>query len=292
VTLSNLGNLINRQRWLEPAEKVLAAIAGATVNQASQPVRNFLHGTWLRHPLHSVVTDLPVGAWSVAAVLDCLECLDRRQRYTPGSDAAVGIGLLGALVAAASGLCDWDKTDPPARRVGVLHALFNLSATACYSVSWLQRRRGNRAEAMASGMIGFLLITAGTYLGGYLSYEERIGVDHAQRGEGPKNWTPVMAETELSESQPRRVSAEGIDILLVKLNGRLFAIGEKCAHLGGPLAEGELEGNAVVCPWHGSRFSLEDGRVLDGPALYPQSCYEARVREGQIEVRGAEASSR
>ena len=127
---------------------------------------------------------------------------------------------------------------------------------------------------------------AGTYLGGHLSYDERIGVDHAQRN-APEGWSPVLAEGDLPDLQPRRVSVQGVDILLVKRNGRIFALGEKCAHLGGPLAEGRLDGDSMVCPWHGSRFALENGRVLDGPAIYAQPCYETRVREGQIEVRPA-----
>jgi nitrite reductase/ring-hydroxylating ferredoxin subunit/uncharacterized membrane protein len=287
---STISNAIDRQPWLEPAEKALGALAAATVNRVGQPVRNFLHGIWLGHPLHAAITDVPVGAWSTAAVLDAIELVSGTESYSPGADTAVGIGLIGAMGAAVSGLCDWSKTDRPARRVGVVHALLNVGAATCYATSWLQRRSGNRQGGIASAMTGFLLVLAGTYLGGHLSYAERIGVDHAQRA-APEGWSPVMAESDLPEAQLRRAQVHGVDILLVKHNGRIFALGEKCAHLGGPLAEGKLEGGTVVCPWHGSRFSLEDGRVIDGPAVYAQPCYEARVHDGQIEVRAA-ASSR
>jgi nitrite reductase/ring-hydroxylating ferredoxin subunit len=117
-----------------------------------------------------------------------------------------------------------------------------------------------------------------------LSYDERIGVDHAQR-DAPGEWSPVMAETDLPEAELRRVQVRGVSILLLKRGGQIFALGEKCSHLGGPLAEGKLDGDSVVCPWHGSRFGLEDGRVIDGPAVYAQPCFEARVHDGQIEVR-------
>ncbi|MBV9489685.1 MAG: Rieske 2Fe-2S domain-containing protein [Verrucomicrobia bacterium] len=282
---STLTNLIDRQPWLEPADRALGAVAAATLDRVGQPVRNFLHGTWLGHPLHSAITDVPVGAWSTAAVLDGIELLGHTERFAPGADAAVGVGLLGALGAAASGLCDWSRTDRPARRVGVLHALINISTLACYATSWWQRRSGDRRGGMVSGMTGFLLLLAGTYLGGHLSYDERIGVDHAQRSEGPEDWASVMPEADLPEGQLRRASVQGTDILLVKRNGRVFALGEKCAHLGGPLAEGKIENGSVICPWHGSRFALEDGRVLDGPALVGQPCYEARVHDGQIEIK-------
>ena len=67
------------------------------------------------------------------------------------------------------------------------------------------------------------------------------------------------------------------------------ALAHSCAHLGGPLSEGTLKDGSVVCPWHGSEFALEDGRVLNGPATEPQPCFDVREREGHIELR---ASSR
>ncbi|MGH8064460.1 MAG: Rieske (2Fe-2S) protein [Candidatus Entotheonellia bacterium] len=55
-----------------------------------------------------------------------------------------------------------------------------------------------------------------------------------------------------------------------------------------PLAEGKLEDCSVICPWHGSRFALDSGRVLEGPATFPQPCFETRVQDGHIEVRAAQ----
>src|SRR5215210_794060 len=130
---STVGNLIDRQKWLAPVDTALGAVAGATVKAAGQPVQNFLHGTWLGHPLHSAITDIPVGAWTAAAVLDLVEVFGETDEYAAGADAAVGIGLVSALGAAASGLCDWQHTDRPARRAGALHALCNISATVCYA---------------------------------------------------------------------------------------------------------------------------------------------------------------
>ena len=60
---------------------------------------------------------------------------------------------------------------------------------------------------------------------------------------------------------------------------------ETCSHFSGPLSGGKLLGESIVCPYHGSRFALDDGRVLDGPAVHPQPCLKVRVRNGQIEVR-------
>lgn len=73
--------------------------------------------------------------------------------------------------------------------------------------------------------------------------------------------------------------------MLVRRGDRIFAMAETCSHFSGPLSEGKLVGNSIVCPWHASRFALEDGRVLDGPAVHPQPCLQVRVQNGQIEIR-------
>lgn len=288
---TEIGNLIERQTWLEPVENTLQTVAEATLKPAGQGVRDFLHGTWLGHPLHPAISDLPIGAWSTAALFDVIDSFTGEETYAEAADLAVKVGVVTAVGVATAGLCDWHKIgEGPARRAGALHALFNSGALLCYIASWVQRRGGHRPAGVATGLAGLALVLAGAWLGGHMSYAERIGVDHAQRG-GPEEWTPVLAHADLPESLPRKVSAHGIDILLVKRNGRVFAIGEKCAHLRGPLSEGKLEGDTVVCPWHGSRFSLETGEVVDGPAVYGQSCFEARTVGEQIEVRVRRAES-
>ena len=85
-----------------------------------------------------------------------------------------------------------------------------------------------------------------------------------------------------------RVELEGDAILLTRsIDGELCAIANVCSHFGGPLAEGERDGDVVVCPWHGSRFELCSGKVLGGPAVFPQPRFEARARDGKIELRRA-----
>ncbi len=83
-----------------------------------------------------------------------------------------------------------------------------------------------------------------------------------------------------------RVDVADTAVVLVRLNGQIHAIANTCSHLGGPLNEGKLEGDTIVCPWHGSRFCLTDGKVEGGPAVYDARVFDVRVRDGQIEVRG------
>jgi nitrite reductase/ring-hydroxylating ferredoxin subunit/uncharacterized membrane protein len=280
---SILGKIIDQQKWLEPADKTMSAVAEATLKPAGQATRNFLHGTWFGHPLHPALIDIPLGAWSVTTFLDIYELSSGDDSFARGADAALRIGLVASLGAAASGLNDWQYTNRPARRVGVVHALLNIGAMVLFFTSWLQRKRGARESGIGTGILAWIVSMTAAYVGGYLVYDQRVGVDHAQR-DGPEKWTPVMTEDDLVENTLHRVSADGVDILLVKKDGRIFAIGEKCAHLSGPLSEGKLEGNTVVCPWHGSQFSLADGNVINGPAVFRQPCFDARVHDGKIEV--------
>jgi nitrite reductase/ring-hydroxylating ferredoxin subunit len=136
--------------------------------------------------------------------------------------------------------------------------------------------------------LGLLISTTAAYLGGHLVYSEQIGVDHTADQSTPETFVPVLAVAELAENQLRRVHANGMPILLLRQSERIYALGETCAHLGGPLAEGRLDGTSVVCPWHGSRYALENGRVLYGPSAHAQPSFEVRVRNGQIEVRAAD----
>jgi nitrite reductase/ring-hydroxylating ferredoxin subunit len=130
-----------------------------------------------------------------------------------------------------------------------------------------------------------MLATSAAYLGGSLVYRKRVGVDRAPRPEAWSDFVPVLPESDLAEGAPRAVDARGVRVVLVRQGGQVYALANECAHLGGPLAEGCLEGAAVRCPWHGSLFALEDGRVLEGPSTYPQTCFDVRSRGGQIEVR-------
>ncbi len=285
--MDKLGDLISGQKWLEPVEKVLGTVADTLFLKGvpgGEKLRNFFHGTWFGHPLHPVITDVPIGAWTAATALDLYELATGDDSLARGADVAVGIGLIGAAGAALTGLNDWNYTYEKPRRVGALHATINIAATVCYLGSWWQRRQGCRTAGLTSGFAGYALSIAGAYLGGHLVYNERIGVNHAPE-ELPEKFVPVMKESELPEDRMVKADADGVPIFVVRHNGRIFAMAEKCSHLGGPLSEGEFDGETVVCPWHYSKFSIEDGSILVGPATYAQPCFQVRVRDGQIEVK-------
>jgi nitrite reductase/ring-hydroxylating ferredoxin subunit/uncharacterized membrane protein len=282
---------IERQEWMAPVEDALQRAVAAAFKaggNAGRAVKNFLHGTWLGHPLHPALTDVPLGAWTTALVFDTLDAGSRGWPWQTAArrraDDAILVGIVGAVGAALAGLTDWQHTNGTARRTGLAHAALNTVALGLYTGSLVVRRRGSRGAGRSLAVAGFGMVMASAWLGGRLVYRERVGVDHAQREE-PEGFLRALRESELREGQPVRAEIDGLRVVLVKRNGRVYAIGERCSHLGGPLAEGEVRDDSIVCPWHGSRFALADGRVLDGPATMPQPCFETRIRDGFVEVR-------
>lgn len=279
-------DLIERQQWLDAiCDRLQKGVSAAfqAGGDAGRRVRDFLHGTWFGHPLHPALSDVPLGAWATAVVLDAAGTSD--ERLERAADTAIGLGIAGAVGAAVTGLTDWHHTTGADRRVGVGHALLNTAALALYVTSLTLRRRGVRGAGRGLAALGFLVATGAAYLGGTLVYRKRIGVDHAPRPEAWTDFARALSESELPEGTTRAADVRGVRVVLVRRRGQVYALGESCAHLGGPLSEGAVEGDALRCPWHGSLFALEDGRVLEGPSTYPQTCFDVRTRGGQIEVR-------
>jgi nitrite reductase/ring-hydroxylating ferredoxin subunit/uncharacterized membrane protein len=289
MTTREIINSIADQKWIEDStEPLQKAVQGAFVGDAGRDIKKFLHGTWLGHPLHPVLTAIPVGAWTVALALDALEGMSGRKECGSAADLAIGVGLIGAVGSAVTGVTDWSETDGSARRVGLLHGLLNIAATTLYTTSFVMRKRKrSRQSGIAMSMLGYAVASTAAYLGGHLVFGEQIGVDHTATADAgnPKKFTRVMADDELKENKPTRVDANGVAILLVRRKGEIYALTETCPHLGGPLSEGKLVGDAIQCPWHKSELALEDGHVVNGPTAYPARCFDVRVRAGQIEVR-------
>jgi nitrite reductase/ring-hydroxylating ferredoxin subunit/uncharacterized membrane protein len=280
---------MEQQGWLDTVSNKIQPLIQKTFQSSDTgwKVMDFLHGVWLGHPLHAVLTDIPIGAYTAAATMDVLELATGEEAFGAGADAAVALGISGAAGSAVTGLTDWQHTVGHPRRAGMLHALLNTSALALYAASFVCRKQNDRGSGRALSFLGFAATLAAGYLGGHLAYDEKIGVNHAPLAEDlPGKFTPVMAEEDLDEGKLVRADMGDVPVLLLKRDGQIFAIAETCAHLGGPLSEGKLfDDNSVACPWHGSRFSLEDGHLINGPSTYPETCFETRIRNGQIEVR-------
>lgn len=284
---------IESQEWLQPIQEKGAELiknAFAAGGAGGQTAKNALHGVWLGHPLHPAVTDIPVGSWTVAAALDLLE-VRGDSRYQAGADAAVMVGLLGAIPAALSGLTDWSDTHGKPQRVGAMHGFLNMGAAAMYAGSYAARKSQKRGLGRWLGFLGYGLVLASAYLGGELSYSQKIGVNHAPDPEGelPKEFTVAIKEADLTEGKPAKTTVEGTDIFILKSGTKIYAMAEKCSHLSGPLSEGKVEGDSIICPWHGSRFCLKDGHVEDGPATSNQPVLEVKLENGEVLVRAQQS---
>ena len=269
----------------ERIQKLLDKALYAGGSPVAQEIRNFLNGTWLGEPLHVVLKDLPIGAWTVAILFDVLDLTLDRREFALAADTSIAIGLVGAAGAAATGMTDWSDVDPPARRLGLIHGLLNLGGTALFATSLLLRRKRARRSGRIVAGLGYAVIAFAAHLGGKMVYEHRVGVDRTDGQVFPDKFVAVLPESELANDKPTRAMHQGVPILLIRRGNRLFAMAETCSHFSGPLSEGKLEGNSIVCPYHFSRFDLEDGHVLDGPAVHPQPCLDVRTQNGQIEVR-------
>lgn len=281
---------IGRQKALDPPSHGLQHALESTFDRGGalgKLVENALHGTWMGHALHPVLTDIPVGAWTVAQILDLLEGWSGKDEYGPGADMALLIGFLGALGAAATGLTDWKDTNGDERRIGLVHGVFNIGATALYGGSLLARSRGDRGQGRVLAAAGYSAALLGAMLGGDLVYRLGIGVSHAPTPDDLQleDFAPIYASDDLDEGEVARGEAHGVAVALIRQHGRVYALADRCSHLGGPLSDGKLGDGCIECPWHGSQFALEDGKVLQGPATIPQPAFQTRERNGMIEVR-------
>jgi len=286
-----VGN-IEQQEWLKPAEEgIQRFIHKAFQFKGGRQAKNFLHGTWIGHPLHVILTDIPIGAWTTAMVFDALDSMNTRRQYRVAADMAVTLGLVGAVGTAASGLTDWQDVDPPARRIGLVHGLLNVVSVTLFGGSLIARRRGSRTAGRGLAALGYALLMVAARLGGNLVYGQKVGVDHTSSEKLPGQFTAVLSESDLEDGKPVRAEHDGTPLLVVRQGSQIFALAETCSHLGGPLSEGTLDGDTIQCPWHGSRFSIRDGHVVDGPAVHPQPCLEVRIRGGQVELRKSDCRS-
>jgi nitrite reductase/ring-hydroxylating ferredoxin subunit/uncharacterized membrane protein len=248
------------------------------------PVKDALSGTWLGHALHPVLTDVVIGSWTSATMLDLVGGRDGRR----GAERLIAIGIAAYAPTAVTGMTDWADAEPAdegTRRVGLVHAASNSVALTLYSASLVARRRGDHRRGALLGLAGAGVLTAGGFLGGHLAYAQGIGVDQTTFDPGPTDWTEALPAAELGAGQTTTAVVADTPVLLHRAGAELLAIHDRCSHRGCSLATGEIQGRVVQCPCHGSRFSLEDGSILQGPATTPQPAFETRERDGTIEVR-------
>ncbi len=284
-------NLVTRLPWLDKLSNPLQSWVHKLYGQPGSPAyktKDALNGTWLGHPLHPVLVGVPIGAWMGTLILDAAWLNEQDEGVAHGSDLLMWTGLVGAVGSAVTGLTNWVDTDGPERRTGMLHALLNGGATVLNVASALLRLTGWRRTAIACSTTAYAIVFCSAYIGGDLAYSLGIGVNHVVWEGGPEDFVTVMDAKDLPANKLTRVDAAGMPVVLYKDGKQIYALAATCSHLGGPLDEGRCDNGVVHCPWHNSGFSLDDGHVVNSPAVYAQPTFAVRVSNGKIQVRRRE----
>ena len=277
--------MIEKQGWLEPiADRLQSKIAAALDDDGS--IGNILHGTWLGHPLHAVLTDVPIGSWTAAAVFDPLEKTTGSRAMGRTADAAITVGLIGATAAAVTGLAFQGRQRPAAPHRSCARVTEYQAARACYITSLCLRRHHSRHAGRRYAMVGFLFESIGlsrrTF--GLQRKDRRRSYGRLFRA----GFCPGSCEAEYIE---QRAAARSMPMacrsLVVRRGMRIYAIAETCSAPWRAYFRGQVEGYGRRVPmawlllltferWAGS---------LNGPTVHPQPILEVRVRDGRIEVR-------
>jgi nitrite reductase/ring-hydroxylating ferredoxin subunit/uncharacterized membrane protein len=248
-----------------------------------RPITDFLHGVWLGHPLHAVLTDVPIGVLTLVVIFDFFD-----QRVA--SDVCLGFGILTMLAAAVAGLADYSETDEHPRMVATVHGTLMVIALIVFVIS-LVLRLGQAADAsrtvpFALDVIGYLVLALGATVGGEVVYTLGNMVNrHAWRFWGPGKWARLDV-TEIPEGQLVKAKAGSMALVVVRNGETVMALHDQCAHAGGTLSDGSLDGTVVQCPLHASRFDMASGFRRSGPTDYDQPSFEVRrTADGAWEAR-------
>ena len=265
-----------------PAKKLGKAVRNAI---PKGPVKDAVSGTWLGHALHPLITDMVIGPWTSALILDAVGGEDSEK----AADLLIGVGIAASVPTALTGANDWADTevaDDSIRRIGAVHGVLNTTALALFGASLAARRGGSRGRGKLLAAAGGALLAASGHLGGHLSYSQGVGVEQTAFDAGPEDWTETVSAADVREGEPICVRADGTPIMLIRTGGVVHAMHDRCSHRGGSLHEGEIDDGCVTCPLHASVFRLEDGAVERGPAAGPQPTFDVRESSaGTLEVR-------
>jgi nitrite reductase/ring-hydroxylating ferredoxin subunit/uncharacterized membrane protein len=266
-------------RWADPWGSAIQRLSGALLGRA-RPFQDFLNGTWLGHSLHAALSDVPIGAATIAVVLDLVG-------QSAAADVALVVVVLAMLAAALSGAADHLDTYGRERVVTTVHATVMVVALVLLVISLLLRLSGpERGLPIVVSLVAYVLLLAGAWVGGEAVFGRGVVVDrHAWLARDGKEWRSLVV-ADLPEGQPTKASAGDLPLVVVREGDRVRALHATCAHAGGPLAEGSLVDGAIECPWHGSRFDLATGEVRRGPSTHDQPAFEVRPgAAGGYEVR-------
>ena len=133
-----------------------------------------LRGEWLGHAVHPLLTDVVLGTWTSANVLDLMGGADA----SSSAQKLIGTGLLAAGPTAWTGWAEWSAAGTRDKRVGLVHAVTNGAVIGVYAASWIARRRGRHGTGSRLALAGAALSGVGAYLGGHLTEARKVASHH------------------------------------------------------------------------------------------------------------------
>ena len=282
------------ERWARPWARLWNGTAGlmdAIYGRLGRPgklLQDLLNGSYLGHSLHPVVVDVVIGGATAAVLLQVLSWLgvaDLRVAIL----WILALTWLAGLSAIVTGLTDFkDTATGDERHVVGLHGLINIVATVLFIAAFVALL--GEADLLAGVLlsVAYLVVGVGGFIGGHVVFKYGYMVNHNAFSSGKKarEYTAVLPAADLPEATPTKVMLGTTGLVVVRRGDLVWALKETCSHAGGPLAQGTLDGDTIVCPWHASAFRLSDGAVRHGPAATRQVAYRARISGDQLEVQG------
>ena len=142
---------------------------------------SMLRGEWLGHAIHPMLTDVVLGTWTSASVLDLIGGADS----STSAQRLIGTGLLAAGPTAWTGWAEWSAAGPRDKRVGLVHAVTNGAAIGVYAASWMARRRGRHGAGVRLALAGMAATGLGAYLGGHLTEGRKVASHHPAYNDDP-----------------------------------------------------------------------------------------------------------
>jgi nitrite reductase/ring-hydroxylating ferredoxin subunit len=281
--LDRVADVATFDKVIDPARQVVLAAL------KPQVLKDFLHGTWLGHPLHPVLVHVPVGTWVSAGLLDAIPPL------RPAATVLIGAGVAAAVPASLAGAADWSEQEVGVRRLGAAHAVLNTAALGLYAGSLVARSKGRGTLGLVLSYAGLGIAGSSAAIGGHMSYAQSSGASHAATAARAlsTDWIDLGPLDDLPEGRPALRTGKGggveVPLAAVRRGAQVDVFVGPCSHLSGPLYEGTVEkvgtDECLVCPWHGSAFALDSGEARRGPAANAQEKLEVRMEAGRVMAR-------
>lgn len=248
------------------------------------------------HPIHPILIPFPIAFLIGTLLFDVLGYIQDSESFWKTGMYLEIAGIAFALIAAVPGVIDYIYTVPPkssAKRRASFHGLINTSMVVVFGIALFYRQDPSSSPLLIIGLesLGAILLFIAGWLGGTLVYRNQIGVDlrYAYAGKWKEEYfgnvsgvVPVANFDELKVNQMKLLHINDKRIVIGRTENGYVAFNDYCTHKGGSLAGGAMMCGTVQCPWHGSQFDVNTGKVTAGPADEPISVYAVSVKEEKV----------